>query len=135
MLSNYREDLKKHDTGTPLTLFGMVFHVRRSNHNWSKALIDVKRDKFGVFYSESELDFEKQSWAVGAAVAQYLVAKWENVIVDESGETLEWNPGNAMAVFTNPEYFSLVNEILLYANNKENYLYEQLEKDVSLVKK
>lgn len=135
MLNRYRENLELHDKGTPCELVGMTFHVRRLNHKWQEALTEAKREVVKDPFLGRKLTPKEEYKALGMAVSDYLVAGWENVRQHEDGADIPFNYGNAKSIFCNEEYASLVNELLAYAANKENYLHDKLDEDTELAKK
>lgn len=135
MLNQYRESIKLQEEGAPVKLAGMTFWIRRANEKWDEALVEAKRYVAGINYVDSQLTAEQHRKAVAIAYSEYLIAKWENVRYEEDGKEVPFNPGTVVDIFSDAEYVSLASDIFLSARNRENYLYENLKKDIDLAKK
>lgn len=132
-LSDYRESIELHKNGAALPVDDAIFYVRRFGAPDSNAFLkELRIQLFGPLHKMQEPDYDllHAHW-----LADYGCTGWQGVN-DEQGETLKYTTQTARKVFTNPEYMMSLNRILVEgACHFENYLHEEVEKDIAALKK
>lgn len=134
MLSLLREDHDKQGTGSPCYILDMTFYVKRIGTKEARQEIKEIREKlYGIFPKPDEVD-ENEIFAHW--LAEYGVVNWEDVINDETDEPIPFSRSFARKLFLNEEYWLSLNQALVaHAMNYENFLHEQVYKDIEELKK
>ena len=134
MLSLLREDSEKQGAGSPCYILEMTFYVKRIGTKEARQEIKEIREKlYGIFPKPDEVD-ENEIFAHW--LAEYGVVNWEDVINDETDEPIPFSRSFARKLFLNEEYWLSLNQALVaHAMNYENYLHEQVYKDIEELKK
>lgn len=132
-LSEYREDLKKHETGAPVYIGDAVYYVRRfGTPESNKFLKELKLSLWGPFANHAE---QEGNEVLGYWLAEYGVTGWENVF-DVGDKPVIYSKMAALSVFANKEFWTSLNEKLINgALNFENFLHDQAEEDTEALKK
>ena len=132
-LNEYREDLKLHEKGAPISVGDAIFYIRRIGTPAAQKFIkELKLSLFGPFANHAEQDANE---LLAHWLTEYGCTGWEGV-QDESGADLPYSQQSARKVFANPEYYLSLNAILTNAASMyENYLHEQAEEDAEALKK
>lgn len=135
-ISIFKEDLQLQKDGSALKVGDAVFYVRRANTSeYTKHFVNIKKSLFKPWYQESELTDDQILEATGHLLAEYLVARWEN-LQDENGNELKYTKQNASKIFTNPEYWQSLNLLIIsHASHYANYLHKKVQEDSEQVKK
>jgi len=125
-LSDYRESKDKQQNGSPIYVGSAVFYVRRLGTKESQeALKNIKQALYGPFHKMQDVDNNR---LYGHWLTEYGVTNWEGVN-DQDGE-LTYSKDAARNIFTNPDYFLSLNDILITAALRfENYLAEETQTD------
>lgn len=131
LLSDYKEDLSKQESGSYCYLGDGHFLVKRFGTSQStKELEEIKRELYGFSVKETDTNKVIATW-----LCEYGVTGWEGVL-DEDENELKYSKQNARRIFLNPSYFNGLNSLLInHANMYTNYLYDEMTEDVDNVKK
>lgn len=138
MLSLFREDLKKHDEGSPCYTDNsdepMCFMVARAGTKLYREQIKEISDKlYGPFPNPSNVDDDE---IIANWLAEYGVISWENLVDDETDEPEPYSKSFARMLFLNKSYWLSLNKVLItHAFNFENYLTDEENKDIDSLKK
>jgi len=132
-LSEYRESLDLRKSGAPIPIGDATFYIRRFGTPESNELIkQLKMQLFGPLHKLQDGD-DNQVFAHW--LTDYGCTGWANV-QDLDGNALEYSQQTARKLFTNPEYFMSLNQLLINgACFFENYLHEEAEADIEALKK
>lgn len=134
-LSNFREDLEKHEKGTPIYIQDACFWLRRFGTDASnKAVRKIKQSLYGINPDPKEVS-EMEVYAHW--LIEFGLVDWTGVY-DEDNNKLECTARSTRQVFSNDEYWGsggLVHQLIAEALNYENFLHEEMEEDVEAVKK
>jgi len=125
-LSEVRESKELQQRGAPIVVGDAVFYVRRLGTKESQqALKDIRQQLYGPFHKMSEVDNNR---LYGHWLTEYGVTGWQG-LEDQDG-ALEYSKDTARNIFTNPEYFLSLNDILVSAALRfENYLHDEAQTD------
>lgn len=134
MLELLKEDREKHEQGSPCYILDMTFYVKRIGTKKAKKEIKEIREKlYGIFPKPDEVD-ENEIFAHW--LAEYGVVNWKDVVNDDTEEPIKFNRSFARRLFLNEDYWLSLNQALIaHAMNYENYLHEQVYKDIEELKK
>lgn len=163
LLSAFRENLIKQSEGVPIFVGDAIFYIRRWGTPESQDFVKELRKKlFGPIHQDATGD---EYLLIGHWLAEYGCVGWQGVLKETASEDVqfEWyeifekfrhaflkkenvdypktehlpySKSAARNIFTNPEYFASLNNILLSsAMNFENYLYDDAVKDLEAIKK
>lgn len=133
-LDLYREDVKKHSSGSPCYVADMTFFVCRIGTKEAQAQIsEIKEKLYGLFPRPKDVN-ENEIFANW--LAYHGVTGWENVTDDEGGQDMEFSQSFARQLFLNEAYWLSLNQVLItHAANYENFLGDQVYEDVEEIKK
>jgi len=125
-LSDYQESKQLQQEGAPIAVGDSVFYVRRLGTKESQeAIKNIRQQLYGPFHKMSEVDNNR---LYGHWLTEYGVTGWSNV-EDQDG-ALEYSKEAARNIFTNPEYFLSLNDLLISAALRfENYLHDEAQTD------
>lgn len=134
ILSQFQEDLEKQEKGSPCYInrdSEAYFNIKRSGTPaFNKEVQEIKSRLYDFAARDIDMNLIMAHW-----LAESGVTGWDGVL-DEDGEVLEFSRFNARKVFLNPAFFSSLNLLLLHhAADYNNYLHDELEKDVEAIKK
>tara|TARA_R110000822_G_C15113801_1_gene473244 strand:- start:276 stop:674 length:399 start_codon:yes stop_codon:yes gene_type:complete len=129
-ISIYEEDLEKHEKGSPLHIEDGCFNVKRFNTSESTIEIDsIKKREYG--FAPKDMDYNK---VIAIWLCEYGVTGWDGVFDDE--KELKYSKQTARQIFMNPAYYLSLNSLLLqHACDYNNYLHDEIEEDVTAIKK
>lgn len=130
-LSSFRENTDKQDSGSPCLIGDAYFDVRRANTpEYQMQIEDIRNKLYGFAPKNVDANEVIAHW-----LAEHGVTDWGGVL-DEGDLPLEFNKQNCRSVFLNPEYHLSLNALLIqHAGNYQNYLYDEVNKDVEEIKK
>lgn len=148
-LSQYKEDLEKQEKGSPCYLYDGHFDVRRSGTpSFNKEVQEIKSRLYDFAARDIDMNLIMAHW-----LAEFGVTGWGGVL-DEGDRVeykkngklirtveirrgeLEYSKKNARAIFLNPAFYNSLNLLLLqHAADYNNYLHDELEKDLEAIKK
>ncbi len=125
-LSDYQESKQLQQQGAPISVGDAVFYVRRLGTKESQESIKaIRQQLYGPFHKMSEVDNNR---LYGHWLTEYGVTGWQGV-EDQDG-ALEYSREAARNIFTNPEYFLSLNDVLISAALRfENYLHDEAQSD------
>lgn len=125
-LSDYQESKQLQQEGAPIAVGDSVFYVRRLGTRESQeALKNIRQHLYGPFHKMSEVDNNR---LYGHWLTEHGVTGWANV-EDQDG-ALQYSKEAARNIFTNPEYFLSLNDLLISAALRfENYLHDEAQAD------
>lgn len=131
-LSEFKESLSLQTNGAPIAVGNSTFYVRRLGTAESqKALKEIRERLFGPFHKMQESDNHR---IYGHWLTEYGVSGWQG-LEDQDG-ALEYSKDAARNIFTNPEYFLSLNDVLISAALRfENYLHDESDKDAEKLEK
>lgn len=135
-LNEYKEDLSKQKNGVSIHTNAGEFIVRRFGTKESNAVLaDIEREDYNPFENLTDTEkAERKSEQMAKWLATYGVCDWHNV--KENGDQVKFNKKIAYEVFMNPAYFLSLNlRLINAAMDYENYLVNEVEKDIEQVKK
>jgi hypothetical protein len=132
-LADYRESIELRDAGAPIPVGDSTFYIRRFGTPKSNELIkQLKMQLFGPLHKMQDGD-DNQVFAHW--LTDYGCTGWDNVI-DIDDKPLQYSQQTARKLFTNPEYYMSLNQLLINAACFfENYLHETAESDAEALKK
>lgn len=130
-LSLYKEDLEKHESGSPLYVGEGCFYVKRvGTPEYYKQIEELKKLEYG--FAPKEVN---NGLLLGLWLSEYGVTNWEDVL-DEDENPLEYSRKNARLVFNNSAFYLGLNSILInHGSDYANYLFDEVEEDIKEVKK
>ena len=133
-LSVFAEDKNLKKDGVPIypLSFSDAFFIvpRIGGFEYQKQIQEIKRNIYGIYAENSEIDFNK----IAAAWLGEYVQGWEGV--ESNGEELEFNRSNCRAIFNNESYReSLVTILIDKASKYENYLTQEGREAIEELKK
>jgi hypothetical protein len=125
-LSEYQESKQLQQQGAPISVGDAVFYVRRLGTKESQeSLKNIRQQLYGPFHKMSEVDNNR---LCGHWLTEYGVTNWQGV-EDQDGK-LDYSKEAARNIFTNPEYFLSLNDLLISAALRfENYLHDEAQAD------
>ena len=125
-LSDYQESKELQQSGAPIAVGDSVFYVRRLGTKESQeALKNIRQQLYGPFHKMADVDNNR---LYGHWLTEYGVTGWTGV--DDQDGQLEYSKGAARNVFTNPDYFLSLNDLLISAALRfENYLHDEAQAD------
>lgn len=134
MLDLYKEDVKKHFSGSPCYINQMTFDIARIGTKESNLQFKEIREKlYGLFPKPSDID-ENEVFANW--LADCGVTGWDNVTNDEGGDPLEYSKVMCRQLFLSEQYWLSLNQVLIrHATNFENYLHDEAYEDIETGKK
>lgn len=134
MLDLYKEDIKKHSSGSPVYIHDMIFYVARIGTKDSNLEFkEIKEKLYGLFPKPSDID-ENEIFANW--LADCGVKGWDNVTNDETDEPMEYTKAMCRQLFLSKQYWLSLNQVLIrHATNFENYLHDCAYEDVESLKK
>ncbi len=130
-LLDYKEDLVKHESGSPYYLGDGCFYVKRfGTVDSSKQIEEIKLELYGFSPKEIDNNLVLAHW-----LCEYGVTGWDDIL-NEDDEQLPYSKSNARRVFLNPAFFLGINSLLIdHACSYKNYLYDEVEEDIEAIKK
>lgn len=131
-LNDYKENKVKQDKGSPCYVDdgGSYFDVQRMHTpQYYKQIEDIKIELYG--FAPKEID---NSLVLATWLCEHGVTSWSGVF--EGDSELKYTKVRARKVFLNPSYFLSLNALLLqHAGDYNNYLNDEVEKDIEQTKK
>lgn len=135
-LSDYREDLEKHEKGTPIYIQDACFYLRRMGTDASnKALRKIKQTLYGISPDPKELN-EMEIYAHW--LVEFGLQDWSGVYDADDDNEIEYSERMKRKIFLNKEYWGsggLVHQLIAEALNFENFLHDEADEDAEAVKK
>mgnify|MGYP003632783627 CR=1 FL=1 len=130
-LSQYEEDTEKQEKGSPCYLYDASFDVKRSGTPiFNKEIQAIKSRLYDFAARDIDMNLIMGTW-----LAESGVTGWDGVL-DEDDNELKYSRANAHKVFLNPAFYNSLNLLLLqHAADYNNYLHDELEKDLEAIKK
>ena len=125
-LSDYQESKELQQAGAPIAVGDSVFYVRRLGTKESQeALKNIRQQLYGPFHKMADTDNNR---LYGHWLTEYGVTGWTGV--DDQDGALEYSKEAARNIFTNPDYFLSLNDLLISAALRfENYLHDEAQAD------
>ncbi len=125
-LSDYQESKELQQSGAPIAIGDSVFYVRRLGTKESQeALKNIRQQLYGPFHKMADTDNNR---LYGHWLTEYGVTGWTGV--DDQDGALEYSKEAARNIFTNPDYFLSLNDLLISAALRfENYLHDEAQAD------
>ena len=125
-LSDYQESKELQQSGAPIAVGDSVFYVRRLGTKESQeALKNIRQQLYGPFHKMADVDNNR---LYGHWLTEYGVTGWAGV--DDQDGVLEYSKEAARNIFTNPDYFLSLNDLLISAALRfENYLHDEAQAD------
>jgi hypothetical protein len=125
-LSEYQESKELQQSGAPIAVGDSVFYVRRLGTKESQeALKNIRQQLYGPFHKMADTDNNR---LYGHWLTEYGVTGWTGV--DDQDGALEYSKETARNIFTNPDYFLSLNDLLISAALRfENYLHDEAQAD------
>ncbi len=131
-LSDYKESKKKQEKGSPCYIGdgGSCFDVKRIHTpEYYKQIEDIKINLYGFAPKEIDNNLVLATWLV-----EHGVTGWSGIEGDNGN--LRYSKSNVRKVFLNPDYFLSLNALLIqHASDYNNYLHDEIEKDIEQAKK
>jgi len=127
-LDLFREDLSKHEQGSPCYVRDMTFYVARIGTKQAQAeILDIKEKLYGLFPKPKDVN---ENEVLANWLAYHGVMNWEGVIDDDGQEEMAYSESFARQLFLNESYWLSLNQILIaHATNFENYLNDSAYED------
>lgn len=131
-LSELKESLDLQTSGAPIAIGDATFYVRRLGTVESqKSLKTIRENLYGPFHKMQDGDNHR---IYGHWLTEYGVTGWQG-LQDQDGQ-LDYSKDAARNIFTNPEYFLSLNDLLISAALRfENYLADEADKDGDALEK
>ena len=125
-LSYYQESKELQQSGAPIAVGDSGFYVRRLGTKESQeALKNIRQQLYGPFHKMADVDNNR---LYGHWLTEYGVTGWAGV--DDQDGVLEYSKEAARNIFTNPDYFLSLNDLLISAALRfENYLHDEAQAD------
>lgn len=132
LLSEFKEDTNKQESGSPCWIGEGCFYVKRLGTTQArKEIEELKMQLYGFAPKDVDHDLVMAHW-----LAEHGVTNWEGIHDGSLDNPVKYSKQNARAIFLDKEYFQSLNAILLnHAALYSNYIYDETEKDIEAVKK
>lgn len=131
-LKDYEENIVKQEKGSPCYIDdgGSYFDVKRMHTPlYYKQIEDIKVRLYGFAPQEIDNGLILAHW-----LSDHGVTGWGGVF--DGDDELTYTEDRARKVFLNPSYFLSLNALLvLHGGNYNNYLSDEVEKDIEQAKK
>ena len=133
LLSDYKEDAQKQESGSPCYLGNGCFYVRRvGGKQYLEEVEIIKRNLYG--FSPTKID---QNEVMAHWLAEYGVTGWDDIMDgNDDNKPVEYSKKNARIIFLDKSYWQSLNIILFnHGSDYNNYLEDAAGEDVEQVKK
>lgn len=138
MLELYKESQDAREKGVRYVIAsGASFFIRRGGMaQWKLAVKDATDEVLGASYSFNTIDESSDEKIIAKAVANYLVAGWED-LKDENGNCLPYSLSASRNMFEAEglPYHSLAMELLEASLQHERFLEKVVLEDADYLKK